>query len=205
MMKKECSIVRDVLPLYLENMVSEGTKIFVEEHLENCSDCVAEFEGLQSGVQIDVEETPQREHDADVIATVKRKIAKRIFKALAVVCLVFAVLLCAVLLYTGISYPVTKDNISLSTKADSEYTYIILETEAGKSLWFESKSEDILNERNEVCGQRIILFNVQYHNSFSKNSSSMSWGRSLNDKSPYMEVVIELKDDVLQISNYEYF
>ena len=34
-MKKECNIVQDVLPLYLENMVSEGTKVFVEEHLES--------------------------------------------------------------------------------------------------------------------------------------------------------------------------
>lgn len=205
MMKKECSVVIDVLPLYLENMVSEGTAVFVKEHLENCSDCAAEFERLKSGKQIDVAGAPQREHDAEVITAVKKKIAKRILKAVGAVCLVFAVLFSAVLLYMSIDYPVTKDNISLSTKADSEYTYIILETEAGKSLWFESKSEDILNERNEVCGQRIILFNVQYHNSFTKNSSSMSWGRSLNDKSPYMEVVIELKDDVLQISNYEYF
>ena len=33
-MKKECSIVRDVLPLYFENMVSEETAAFVKEHLE---------------------------------------------------------------------------------------------------------------------------------------------------------------------------
>ena len=201
MMKKECSVVQDVLPLYLENMVSEGTMVFVVEHLENCSDCAAEFERLKSGKQIDMAGTSQREHDAEVITAVKKKISKRILKAVAAVCLVFVVLFIAILLYTGISYPVTKESILLSTKTDSEYTYIILETEAGKSLWFESKSEDILNERNEVCGQRIILFNVQYHNSFTKNSSSMSWGRSLNDKSPYMEVVIELENDTMQISN----
>ena len=34
-MKNECSYVRDVLPLYLENMVSEETAKFVKEHLEN--------------------------------------------------------------------------------------------------------------------------------------------------------------------------
>ena len=33
-MKKECSVVRDVLPLYLEHMVSEGTTVFLKEHLE---------------------------------------------------------------------------------------------------------------------------------------------------------------------------
>lgn len=203
MMKNECSVVRDVLPLYLENMVSEGTTVFVKEHLENCSDCAAEFERLKSGRQID-EATPQREHDADVITAVKKKIARRLFKAVAVVCLVFVVLFCAVLLYTGISYPAAKDNISLSTKADSEYSYIILETEAGKSLYFDSKTEDILNDHNEVCGRRIILYNMQYHNSFTKNTSSMSWGRALHDEEPYLEVIVELENDTLQISNAEY-
>ena len=33
-MKNECSFVRDVLPLYFENMVSEDTAAFVEEHLK---------------------------------------------------------------------------------------------------------------------------------------------------------------------------
>ena len=60
-MKKECSVVQDVLPLYLENMVSEGTKVFVEEHLENCSDCTAEWERLKSEKQMDAAGMPQRE------------------------------------------------------------------------------------------------------------------------------------------------
>ena len=200
-MKKECSVVQDVLPLYLENMVSEGTKVFVEEHLENCPDCAAEFQRLKSGKRIDAAGTPQREHDAAVIAAVKKKIAKSILKVVAVVCFVFAVLFSAVLLYTGIDYPVTKDNISLSSKRDGEYTYIILETEAGKSLQFDSKTEDILNDRNEVCGRRIILYNLQYHNNFSKKPGSISWGRPVNMEDGYMEVVIELEKERLQISN----
>lgn len=202
-MKKECSVVRDVLPLYLENMVSEGTTVFVKEHLESCSDCAAELEHLKSGRQIDKAETPQRDHDAEVITAVKKKIARRIFKIVAAVCLVFAVLFSAMLLYTGISYPVTRDNISLSAKADGGYTYIVLETEAGKSLSFESKTEDVLNDQNEVCGRRVTLYHLKYHNSFTKNASSMSWGRPLQDEEPYMEVVVELENDTLQISSQE--
>lgn len=200
-MKKECSVVQDVLPLYLENMVSEGTKVFVEEHLEDCADCATELERLQSGRRIDVSETPERERDADAIKAVKKKIAQRTFKAVTVVCLVFAVLFSAVLLYTGISYPVTKDSISLSTKTEGGYTYIILETRDGKSLYFDGKSEDVLNDRNEVCGKRITLYHLQYHNNFSKEKGgSMSWGCPENS---YLEVVVELENDTLQISNRE--
>ena len=202
-MKKECSIVRDLLPLYFEKMLSEDTAVFVKKHLENCSDCAAEFECLKSGRQIDKAETPQRGNDANVITAVKKKIAKRIFKMVAAVCLVFIVLFSAIMLYTSISYPVTKDNISLSTKADDGYTYIILETEAGKSLSFDSKTEDILNDQNEVCGRRITLYHLQYHNNFSQNTNSISWGRPLNDENQYMEVIVELENDTLQISNTE--
>lgn len=203
-MKKECSIVRDLLPLYFENMVNEDTAVFVKEHLENCSDCAAEFEHLKSDRQIDKSEAPQRKNDINVLTAVKKKINKKIFKIVAAVCLVFVVLISAVMLYTGIGYSVTKDSISLSVKSDGGYTYIILETEAGKSLSFECKNEDVLNDQNEVCGQRIILYNLQYHNNFTWNASSMSWGRPLNDEKQYIEVIVELENDTLQISNAEF-
>ena len=202
-MKKECNIVRDMLPLYFENMVSEETAVFVKKHLENCPDCAAEFECLKSGKQIDKIEIPQKEKDTDVIITIKKKITRKIFKMVAAACLVFALLFSGILLYTGISYPVTKDNISLSTKTEGGYTYIVLETKAGKSLSFDSRTEDILNDQNEVCGQRITLYNLQYHNNFTQNANTISWGSPLDVENQYIEVIVELQNDTLQISNIE--
>lgn len=43
-MKNECSIIRDLLPLYAENMVSPDTAEFVEEHLKGCEACREEYE-----------------------------------------------------------------------------------------------------------------------------------------------------------------
>lgn len=43
-MRNECNIIRDLLPLYAENMVSSDTSDFVEEHLKNCESCRKEFE-----------------------------------------------------------------------------------------------------------------------------------------------------------------
>lgn len=199
-MKKECNIVRDILPLYVENMVSGDTKAFVENHLQNCSDCAAELKRLQQGEQIVQEEVPKRESDANVITTVKKKIAQKILKIVASVCLLFAALFGAVFLYTGLSYPVTQDNISLSTKTDGEYSYIVLETEAGKSLSFDSKNEDILDENNKVCGQKITLYNLRYHNNFSQSPTTISWGSSTSSENQYTELVVELEDGTLQIS-----
>lgn len=43
-MKNECNIIRDILPLYAENMVSPDTADFVEEHLKGCEACRKEYE-----------------------------------------------------------------------------------------------------------------------------------------------------------------
>lgn len=43
-MRNECNIIRDILPLYAENMVSSDTAAFVEEHLKICETCKKEYE-----------------------------------------------------------------------------------------------------------------------------------------------------------------
>ena len=47
-MKNECSVVRDILPLYIENMVSEETGEFISEHIAGCPECAAELETLKN-------------------------------------------------------------------------------------------------------------------------------------------------------------
>ena len=51
-MKTECCVVQDLLPLYIENMVSPETRIYVEEHLAFCAECRSELEYLTEGGQI---------------------------------------------------------------------------------------------------------------------------------------------------------
>ena len=46
-MKQECSIVQDLLPLYVEDMVSPETAEFVGEHLKSCETCQAEVQSLR--------------------------------------------------------------------------------------------------------------------------------------------------------------
>ena len=38
-MKKECEIVRDLLPNYIENLVGTQTKDFINDHLKTCLEC----------------------------------------------------------------------------------------------------------------------------------------------------------------------
>lgn len=46
-MKKECNITRDLLPLYIEELCSEDSREYVEEHLKQCSECTSTYEYLK--------------------------------------------------------------------------------------------------------------------------------------------------------------
>lgn len=45
-MKRECSLIRDLLPLYVERMVSEESKKIIEEHLAQCPSCKKVYEEM---------------------------------------------------------------------------------------------------------------------------------------------------------------
>ena len=81
-MKNECSYVRDVLPLYLENMVSEETSAFVKEHLENCPECAAELEAMKAGTKVEkIGSDMQNTLETEVLKSMKA-IRKRFRKKL---------------------------------------------------------------------------------------------------------------------------
>ena len=55
-MKHECAIVKDLLPLYQEELTSPETGEFVKEHLDGCESCRGQWEELQKEVVVLKEE-----------------------------------------------------------------------------------------------------------------------------------------------------
>ena len=45
-MKMECDVIRDLMPLYAENMVSESSRKLIEEHFSECSACRAMYQDM---------------------------------------------------------------------------------------------------------------------------------------------------------------
>ena len=99
-MKNECSYVRDVLPLYLENMISEETSAFVKEHLENCPECAAELEAMKAGTKVEkIGSDMQNTLETEVLKSMKairkrfRKKAFRVGAIIAVIIIALGVLI----------------------------------------------------------------------------------------------------------------
>lgn len=95
-MKITCNIVQDLLPLYVDEALSEDSRMLVEEHLEGCGTCRKAADMLkeeQKNIEEIRENGPRDEDIIKAFVKIRRKIwRKRIFAVcLAVICVILAV------------------------------------------------------------------------------------------------------------------
>lgn len=48
--KIQCNIVKDLLPLYMDELTSEETNLWIRTHLEECSDCQKDYQMLKASL-----------------------------------------------------------------------------------------------------------------------------------------------------------
>lgn len=87
MKKNNCDIVRDLLPLYAEDMCSEESRKAVAEHLSECGECRKELEKINANVIIQA--------DSDISAF------KRIKKRAMIEKVIISIISVAVILHIG--------------------------------------------------------------------------------------------------------
>lgn len=121
-MKQECSIVRDLLPLYVEDMVSPETAAFVRGHLAACEACQAEVQSLRQPP--DVTPPAQQECPEAPLRRLQRKLLlKRIQTALLAGGFVLVVLLSAFAILSAPRYfPYTAQLLEVTEQADGSLT-----------------------------------------------------------------------------------
>ena len=76
MSKISCNAVRDLLPLYIDGVVSEETKSEVEKHLSECSECQNEYVLLKKEVVLP-SNPDLRSESANALKTMKHKLTKK--------------------------------------------------------------------------------------------------------------------------------
>ena len=59
--KRECKIVQDLLPNYIEKLTNEETNKFIEEHLKGCNECQKIFENMKKDFQVNATKRDNRE------------------------------------------------------------------------------------------------------------------------------------------------
>lgn len=95
-MSNQCNLIKDILPLYVEDMVSADTREFVSNHLEHCAECHAELGRMRGPAKfvpdIDTDIVPLKRIKKDLFIKRLQTIFFTAIIACAVVMIAFGVL-----------------------------------------------------------------------------------------------------------------
>ena len=112
-MNQECSIVRDLLPLYAERLTSPETASFVEKHLRTCADCRAALQETQAPPAL------QPAPGAAPLQHLQKRLARKRLQIIVMTALfvLTAVISAAGILNAPIYFPYTDDLVQVTEDA----------------------------------------------------------------------------------------
>lgn len=93
-MSDKCNLVKDILPLYIEDMVSADTRELVSKHLEHCAECRAELKQMQKPAEFipDTDIAPLKRIKKELLIKRLQTIFITAMSACAIAAVIFAVL-----------------------------------------------------------------------------------------------------------------
>ena len=123
MSKKNCDMIRDLLPLYADGVCSEESRKYVNEHLASCPECTDMLQKMNQKVAVSAE------HDISAVKKIKKRV--RLGKIVAAVLSAFLVL---VVVCAGYIYAVTDCSMDYEKYDLAENVWVEADSEG--QLWF---------------------------------------------------------------------
>ena len=74
----KCEVIRDLMPLYLDECCSEGSRELVEEHLKECDSCRKMAEQMRKELIVGTEEKQENLREEELLQTGKEVIRTEI-------------------------------------------------------------------------------------------------------------------------------
>lgn len=86
--KKECKIIYDLLPNYIDNLTSNETNEYIQDHLKICPKCSNILKDMQEKVNLEKIDT---NNEIKVLKKVKRRIRLQIILAIVFITTIFSI------------------------------------------------------------------------------------------------------------------
>ena len=96
-MKSECNIIRDLLPLYIEDMASDDSRSFVADHLQTCEGCRRELSRMEVPGALERSVRPQ-EQEPLPFSAVRKKMKKHSRLLISATAILTALAVCALVI-----------------------------------------------------------------------------------------------------------
>lgn len=100
MEKINCNAIQDILPLYIDDVVSDDTKELVEEHLQNCEICQRVYHETKTDLENDMKVSVQTKESSNEANDLKnfRKFLKK--KTKTILLSIATTIVCFVAVFT---------------------------------------------------------------------------------------------------------
>jgi anti-sigma factor RsiW len=99
-----CDIIKDLLPLYIDDVCSDDSKAAVEEHLAACDNCKAELKAMQTALSVGG--TAKNLKEAEAVRNLSKKwrkgMKKSLLKGIFITVLAIAAIMLALYLFLDI-------------------------------------------------------------------------------------------------------
>ena len=78
-MKYDHNVIKDLLPLYIDDVLSDSSRQIVDEHLDECEDCRKYLNDLKESnkVELNITDTELEKEHADILKLMRKKIVRR--------------------------------------------------------------------------------------------------------------------------------
>ena len=83
--KKDCKIVQDLLPNYIDKLTSEETNTYIEEHVNTCKDCKKVLDNMQKDIQL--QEKKLEKKKVEYIKKYNRRLKALKISLLSIICI----------------------------------------------------------------------------------------------------------------------
>ena len=150
MEKIGCSIAKDLLPLYIEGILSEETAQVVEMHLQTCESCKKDFEIMRQEFVFPSAPKIQEENEK-ILKELKRQLKiKRILTGVVAVFVTIAVIISGYMVYTNVGAVYdffTEDNMVVLRDIHTGDTWEPVEVDG----------EEYLNYDRLICKKKMVV------------------------------------------------
>jgi len=184
MNKISCEIINDIMPLYVEDMASDGTKRMVEEHIEECLECRSKLSEMKQEIDISIDNiiTP--------MTFLKRKLFQRKISIiiLSVLATFTIIILGIVHLTSPIPLEYNQNLISFEKLEDGGVLVTISKEVAGYNIEdYPADSTNVTNDNNLEYIYHITLWKSLW-SGFINNSEERSFIINKNSNGEYYGV-----------------
>lgn len=118
-MKIECDTIKDLLPSYIDKLLSDASNRLVEEHLNECKSCQETLKNMNSEIYAEIKEKKEKQIDY-LKGYKKNKIKSIIFTILLTTCVLIGIFIILFILDQNIEFNYNINELGIDYRQSEE-------------------------------------------------------------------------------------